>query len=67
VINRLIELVILVVVVALIAWFLSWAMAALGVPGFLVTVIWVAFGLLVLIAVVGMLGYGPFRGSWRSP
>lgn len=66
-INKLIQLVIVVIVVALIAWFLSWVMVALGVPDMVRTVVWIVFGLLLLLALVGLLGYGPFRDSWSSP
>lgn len=65
-VNKLIQLVIAVVVVALLAWFLSWAMTALGVAAMFQTIVWILFGLIVIIAVIGLLGYGPFAGSWKS-
>jgi hypothetical protein len=66
-IDRLIQLVIAVVVVGLLAWFLSWAMSALGVPAMFQTVVWILFALLVILALVGFLGYGPLKGNWRNP
>lgn len=66
-IDKLIRLVIAVVVVGLIAWFLNWAMAALALPDIWQTVVWIVFGLFLLLAVVGLLGYGPFKGSGNAP
>lgn len=66
-IDRLIQLVVAVVVVALLAWFLRWAMAALGVPEPFPMIVWICFALIVILALVGLLGYGPLRGPWRSP
>jgi hypothetical protein len=53
-------------VVGIIAFALRWAMAALAVPEPFVTVIWVVFALIVLLAILGLLGYGPMKGSWHS-
>lgn len=66
-IAKLIQLVIAVVVVGLIFWFLSWVMVALALPAMVQTVIWIIFGLILLVAVVGLLGYGPLKGTWNSP
>lgn len=65
-INNLVSFVIGVVVVALLAWFLSWAMGALGVAPMIQTVVWIIFGLIVIVAAIGLLGYGPWKGSWKS-
>jgi hypothetical protein len=66
VIDNLIKLLVGVVVVGIIAFALRWAMAALAVPEPFVTVIWVVFALIVLLAILGLLGYGPMKGSWHS-
>lgn len=66
-IDRLIQLVVAVVIVALLWWVLRYAMAALAVPEPFVTVVWVLFALIVILALVGLFGYGPMRGPWRSP
>jgi hypothetical protein len=67
VIDQLIRLVVGVIVVGLLAWLLRWSMAALGVPEPFVTVVWILFFLIVILAIVGLLGHGPLKGSWRSP
>lgn len=63
-IDKLIQFVIVVVIIALLAWFLSWAMVALGLAAAFQTVVWIIFGLIVLLAILGILGYGPLKGQW---
>jgi predicted membrane channel-forming protein YqfA (hemolysin III family) len=66
-IGKLLQLVVIVVVGAIIALFLDWAMTKLAVIEIVRTVVWIAFGLIVLLAVAGLFGYGPAKGSWSGP
>ena len=58
-VNRLIQLLIIVVIVALIGWFLDWVMMKLAVAAMIQTVVWIVFGLIAFLALLGLLGYGP--------
>ena len=59
--DRLIKLVTGVVLIAVLALFMRWAMVELVVPAIGQSVAWVLFGLLVIVLVVGALGYGPLK------
>jgi hypothetical protein len=65
-IETLIAFVVVVVVVAGLAYFLRWVMGPnmLAVPDPIRKGVWVVFALIVLLALLGFAGYGPFRG-WR--
>lgn len=64
--NVLVTLVIVVVVVGLVALFLRWAMTALEIPPIAVKIIWVVFGLICFLVLLGLIGYGPMAGvGWR--
>jgi hypothetical protein len=65
VVETLIAFVIVVVVVAGLAYFLRWALAATAVPEPVRVGVWLVFALIVLLCLLAFLGYGPFRGPWR--
>lgn len=60
-INKLIYLFLAVVIVGLIAFGIDYAMMALGVALMWQRIVWLLFGLIVLLGIVGYLGYGPLR------
>ncbi len=62
-INKLVQLIIAVVVVLLLAFGLDYAMVTLGASAMFQKIAWLLFGLIVLLAVVGFLGYGPLAGK----
>ena len=62
-INKLVHLLIVVVVVALVAFGLDYAMTTLGVALMWQKIVWLLFGLIVLLAIIGFLGYGPLAGK----
>ena len=55
-INKLVHLLIVVVVVALVAFGLDYAMTTLGVALMWQKIVWLLFGLIVLRALIGVLG-----------
>lgn len=65
-INKLVQLLIAVFIIALIAFGLDWVMTAFGVVQPFRSIVWCIFGLIVLVGVIGLLGYGPFAGTWKN-
>ncbi len=59
-IKKLLQLLVVVFLVALIALFLNWVMMSFGVVHPWSTVVWCAFGLILLVGVASLLGYGPW-------
>lgn len=55
----LIELLILIIVLALVAWLVQILLAALKVPANIQQFVWIAFVVIVIVALLGLLGYGP--------
>lgn len=65
-INKLIQLLIAVFVIALIAFALDYFMVKLAVAAMWQNIVWAVFGLIVLLGLVGLFGYGPFADAWKT-
>jgi predicted RND superfamily exporter protein len=65
VIESLISLVVLIVVLALIYFFLQWVFVQLSVPAVIQKIVLVICALFAFLALLGILGYGPGAGKFR--
>lgn len=65
-INKLIQLVIGVFLVALLAYFLDYFMMKFALGAMWQNVVWAVFALIVFLGLVGLFGYGPFAGAWDN-
>lgn len=66
-INKLVYLLIAVVVIALIAFGIDYAMTTFAVGAMWQKIVWFLFGFLILLGIIGLFGYGPFADSMKSP
>lgn len=65
-IKKGLELLFAVVILGLIAFFLDWAMTTFAVVQPFRNIVWLLFGLIILVGIVSLLGYGPYARTWND-